>query len=259
MDDGKRQPWGKRMKTLAVYNVKGGVGKTAAAVNLAYLAAQSGRRTLLWDLDPQAAATWYFQGEGGEGPGKAQWKAGADLHAMIQPTAYENLHLLPAGLDNRHLDVWLRKEDAHQALAKRLKSIAQDYELAILDCPPSLSNLADNVFAAADLVLVPVVPTHLSLRALKALIDYFQEQAYPRSRLKPFYSMADRRRLLHRGLIEQPPKTMRDVCKAVIPYSSAVERMGEHRAPVEAFEASAIAAEAYRELWKEVAAALRKS
>ncbi|MBL6749137.1 MAG: ParA family protein [Nevskia sp.] len=245
------------MKTLAVYNVKGGVGKTATSINLAYLAAQSGRSTLLWDLDPQAAATWYLQAKGGEGPGKAQWKAGSELRALIQPTPYENLHLLPAGLDNRHLDVWLRKDDARDALAQRLESVAGDYDLAILDCPPSLSHLADNIFTAADLVLVPVVPTHLSLRALKALIDYFREESYPRSRLKPFYSMADRRRLLHRTLIEQPPKTMRDVCRAVIPYTSAVERMGEHRAPVEAFEASAPAAEAYRELWKEVNAALR--
>jgi cellulose biosynthesis protein BcsQ len=246
------------MKTLAVYNVKGGVGKTAASVNLAYLAAQSGRATLLWDLDPQAAATWYLQAKSGEGPGKAQWKAGADLRAMIQPTPYENLHLLPAGLDNRHLDVWLRKEDANQALARRLESIEADYDLVILDCPPSISHLADNIFAAADLVLVPVVPTHLSLRALKALIDYFHEQSIPRGRLKPFYSMADRRRLLHRSLIEQPPKAMRDVCTAVIPYTSAVERMGEHRAPVEAFDASAPAAEAYRELWKELGGWLRK-
>lgn len=247
------------MKTLALYNVKGGVGKTAAAVNLAYLAAQSGRTTLLWDLDPQAAASWYLQAKPGEGPDKSHWKASGELRAVIQSSPYPDLHLLPAGLDNRHLDTWLRKEDAREALRQRLKTVAADYDLAVLDCPPSLSHLADNVFTAADLVLVPVVPTHLSLRALKTLIDYFRDESYPRSRLKPFYSMADRRRLLHRALIEQPPKTMRDVCSAVIPYSSAVERMGEHRAPVEAFEASAPAAEAYRELWKELAPSLRKN
>ena len=246
------------MKTLAVYNVKGGVGKTAAAVNLAYLAAASGRNTLLWDLDPQAAASWYLQAVAGEGADKAHWKKGVDLADHVVPSAYANLQVLPAGLDSRHLDVWLRKEDAREALARRLEPLAGRYDLVILDCPPSLSNLADNIFTAANLVLVPVVPTHLSLRALKTLIDYFKDEGYPRARLKPFYSMADRRRLLHRMLIEQPPKTMRDVCTAVIPYSSAVERMGEHRAPLETYEAATPAAEAYRELWKEVSLLLKR-
>jgi len=246
------------MKTLAVYNVKGGVGKTAAAVNLAYQALQNGHQVLLWDLDPQGAASWYFQAKGGATPDKALWKDGGGLEEAIQPSQYPGLDVVPADFGSRHLDVWLRKEEGADALRGKLKALGRKYSLAVLDCPPSLSHLADHIFNAADLVLVPVVPTHLSLRALKALIDYFKEQELPRARLKPFWSMADRRRLLHRMLIEQPPKTMRDVCKAVIPYASAVERMGEHRAPVEAFESYGYAAEAYRELWKEVSAALKK-
>jgi cellulose biosynthesis protein BcsQ len=240
------------MKTLAVYNVKGGVGKTAAAVNLSYLAAASGHKTLLWDLDPQAAASWYLQTRPGEAPSKSQWKSAAAIQGLIQNTAYDKLDLIPAGADNRHLDIWLRKDDGAGVLKQRVKAMAADYDLVVLDCPPTLSHLADSIFAAADLVLVPVVPTHLSLRALKTLIDYFKESGLPRSRLKPFFSMVDRRRLLHRLLLEQPPKTMRDVCGAAIPYASAVERMGEYRAPVEVHESSSFAAQAYRELWEEI-------
>src|SRR5262249_9407788 len=132
------------------------------------------------------------------------------------------------------------------------------YDLVILDCPPSLSHLADNIFTASDLVLVPTVPTHLSLRALKSLIDYFEEQGFARGALKPFWSLADRRRLLHRMLIEQPPKLIKDVARSVIPYASAIERMGEHRAPVEVYESYGYAAEAYRDLWKEVNGLLKK-
>ncbi len=246
------------MKVLAVYNLKGGVGKTAASVNLAYLASQSGMRTLLWDLDPQGAASWYLQANAEDVPDKSLWRAGADIEGQIQSTAYDKLHLLPADLHTRHLDTWLRKDGTRDALLQRLKPVSRRYDLVVLDCPPSLSHLADNVFTAADLVLVPTVPTHLSLRALKTVIDYYAAEGYPRNTLKPFYSMADRRRLLHRMLIEQPPKIIKDVCKTVIPYASAVERMGEHRAPLEIFESYGYAAEAYRDLWKEVNAALKK-
>jgi cellulose biosynthesis protein BcsQ len=247
------------MKTLAIYNLKGGVGKTAAAVNLAALAAASGLPTVLWDLDPQGAASWYLHGDDARSPDKPVWQGSSPLGRLLTATPLPNLRLIPADLHSRHLDTWLRKDSlAHDALSQLLAPLAEDSALVVLDCPPSLSHLADNIFAAADRVLVPVVPTHLSLRALKTLIDYFKEQDLPRARLKPFWSMADRRRLLHRALIEQPPKTMRDVCKAVIPYASAIEKMGEHRAPLELFDPSAPAAEAYRELWAEIAPLLRR-
>lgn len=247
------------MKTLALYNVKGGVGKTAAAVNLAYLASAAGHATLLWDLDPQGAASWYLHGNEARSADKPVWRGDTPIGRRIIETPHPNLHLIPADLDARHLDVWLRKtESDHGALKALLAPLAEQYALVVLDCPPSLSYLADNVFAAADRILVPTVPTHLSLRALMTLIDYFKANELPRSHLKPFWSMADRRRLLHKMLIEQPPKTMKDVCGAVIPYASAVERMGESRNPLEISEPSSIAAEAYRELWKENTALLRQ-
>lgn len=248
------------MKTLALYNVKGGVGKTAAAVNLAYLAAQSGLHTLLWDLDPQGAATWYLHGsEAGKAADKSVWRGSTPIGRRVVETPHDNLHLIPADLEMRHLDVWLRKDDSsNDRLQRLIEPLAEQYALLVLDCPPSLSHVADNIFAAADRILVPTVPTHLSLRALMTLIDYFKANELPRSRLKPFWSMADRRRLLHKMLIEQPPKTMKDVCQSVIPYASSVERMGQSRAPIEVSEPSSDAAEAYRALWAENSAYLRR-
>lgn len=247
------------MKTLAIYNLKGGVGKTAAAVNLAYLAARSGLHTLLWDLDPQGAASWNLQGEAATAPDKTVWRGTSPIGRRIVETAYDNLHLIPADLESRHLDVWLRKDDnSHDRLRTLIEPLSEQYSLVVLDCPPSLSHLADNIFAAADRILVPTVPTHLSLRALMTLIDYFKANELPRARLRPFWSMADRRRGLHRGLIEQPPKAMKDVCAAVIPYAASVERMGEARAPLEVSEPSSYAAECYRALWAENANYLRR-
>ncbi|WP_293387328.1 ParA family protein [Nevskia sp.] len=248
------------MKTLAIYNVKGGVGKTAAAVNLAYLAAESGLHTLLWDLDPQGAATWYLHGDGAKAPDKAIWRGTAPIGKRIVETPHhELLHLIPADLEARHLDVWLRKDNnSHDTLKNLIEPLSEQYSLLVLDCPPSLSHVADNIFAAVDRILVPTVPTHLSLRALMTLIDYFKANELPRTRLRPFWSMADRRRLLHKGLIEQPPKAMKDVCQAVIPYASSIERMGETRAPVVISEPSSDASECYRALWAENANYLRR-
>lgn len=242
------------MRCVALYNLKGGVGKTAAAVNLAYLAAAHGIRTLLWDLDPQGAASWYFHGEPEPLAAKQLLAGGSALARLVKPSPYRNLALIPADFSYRYLDILLKKvEPPREALKRLLKPFAREYALAVLDCPPSLSHLADNIFVAADRVLVPVVPTYLSLRAFEQVQDYFRHQGFEPRKLRPFYSMADRRRSLHRELIEHPPPLMARRYAAVIPYASSVERMGEHRAPL----AAHVAAEdpallAYAELWLEL-------
>jgi cellulose biosynthesis protein BcsQ len=246
------------MKRLAIYNVKGGVGKSACAVNLSYLAAASGVHTLLWDLDSQGASSWYLHGKPGEEKTKKVLEGDTPVGRLVKPTPYQRLSVIPADFSYRYLDIMLKKvEPPREALHRLLKPFSESYSLAVLDCPPSLSHLADNVFTAADLVLVPVVPTWLALRAFEQLREYFKSQGYPLKRLRPFYSMADRRRGLHRDLLESPPAVMEARMQAVIPYSSTVERMGEHRAPVAAFAPSDDPALlAYAELWLETASVL---
>ncbi len=246
------------MKTLAIYNVKGGVGKTAASVNLAYFAATSGLKTLLWDLDSQGASSWYLRGEPGEEKTKKVLAGETPVGRLVKPTPFDDLSVIPADFSYRYLDIMLKKvEPPREALRRLLKPFSETYSLAVLDCPPSLSHLADNVFTAADLILVPVVPTWLSLRAYEQLRDHFKAEGFPVKKLRPFYSMADRRRGLHRELLEAPPEVMNPRMQAVIPYSSSVERMGERRAPVAAFAPSDDpAALAYAELWLETGKAL---
>ncbi|PPE74976.1 chromosome partitioning protein ParA [Solimonas fluminis] len=242
------------MRSIALYNLKGGVGKTAASVNLAYLAAAHGIPTLLWDLDPQGASSWYFHGEAEELKARKVFEGTSPAGRLVKPSPYKQLSLIPADLSYRYLDIILKKvEPPREALRRLLKPFSEQYALAVLDCPPSLSHLADNVFAAADRVLVPAVPTWLSLRALEQVQAYFRTEGFEPKKIRPFYSMADRRRSLHRELLENPPAAMARRYPAVIPYASAVERMGEHRAPLAAYAGSdEPALLAYAELWLEL-------
>ncbi len=246
------------MKTLAIYNVKGGVGKTACAVNMAYFAAASGHQTLLWDLDSQGASSWYMHGEPSTTKTSKVLEGKSPVGRLLKPTPYERLNLIPAEFSYRYLDIMLKQvKPSGKALSKLLGPFSEDHALAVLDCPPSLSHVADNVFNAADLVLVPVVPTWLSLRAFEQLRGYFKAQGFEAKKLRPFFTMADRRRSLHKELLETPPPVMKRAMQAVVPYASSVERMGEHRAPVAAFAPSDDPALiAYAKLWLETGTAL---
>ena len=241
------------MQTLASYNLKGGVGKTATAVNLAYLAALAGRPTLLWDLDPQGAAGWYLGVEPGLGekPGKLL-KGKAPLGRQVRPTAYPGLDLLPADRALRHLDLRLQELGGRRWLRQLLEPFSERYALVVLDCPPSASRLAENVLEAADAVLVPLIPTPLSLRAWNQLRDQFAGRRVEADRLWPFFSMVDRRRSLHREWSTRPPDGLANALRLWVPYATEVERMGLERSPVERYAPRSAAAHAYRGLWGEV-------
>ena len=166
------------MKILAVYNIKGGVGKTATAVNLAHQAISSGRRTLIWDLDPQAAATFYFRIKPKvKGGGKALVRGRLELDAAVKGTDFEGLDLLPADFSYRKFDRLLGEAPKPgRQLLRLMRPLAEDYDLLVLDCPPNISLVSENVFRAADALLVPVIPTTLSARTLTQLRDFLDRQ-----------------------------------------------------------------------------------
>ncbi len=243
------------MNIVAVYNIKGGVGKTSAAVNIAHLAAQDGFRVLLWDLDPQAASTYYFRVKPRiRGGGKKMIRGKLDLDDQIKGTDYENLDLLPADFSYRKMDVALGdiKKPALQLL-KLLRPLSYEFDLVVLDCPPSISLVSENIFHAASALLVPTIPTTLSIRTYQQLLKFLKENKLDRIDVLPFFSMADRRKSMHVEIMRQLPKKYRNFMDAWIPYASDVERMGLHREPVTAFAPNAIAARAYQRLWNEVA------
>jgi len=249
------------MNILAVYSSKGGVGKTATAVNIAYWAAKSGYRTLLLDLDSQGASSFYFRVKALDTRnwGKRLFRAYDQILRQIKASDFDNLDIIPAHLSFRNFDVLLQELGASDnLLRKTLKGLKTQYDLIILDCPPTISQLAENIFAAADLVLVPVIPTTLSQRTFEQLRAFFKEEDYSRKKLIPFFTMVDGRKQLHKETAVAMRGSYKRFLRNAIPFSSDVEKMGVHRCPIDLYAPQRQANRAYQALWQEVAALLRE-
>jgi chromosome partitioning protein len=252
------------VKIYATYNIKGGVGKTTTAVNLAYLAAESGLRTVLWDLDPQGAASFMFRVKPRvKGGGKALIHGTRPLDDAIKGTDFDNLDLIPADFTYRNMDLLLGSVSGGHGsdgpggkparkLSKLLAPLAAEYDAVFLDCPPSISLVSENVLHAADMVVVPLIPTTLSVRTLEQLTEFVAGFNGYRPDVLAFFSMVDRRKKLHREITDNLSSERTGVAATAIPSLSMIERMSVERAPVTVFAPRSSAARAYRALWAEI-------
>jgi cellulose biosynthesis protein BcsQ len=247
--------------TLAIFHTKGGVGKTAAAVNLAYLAAQSGAPTLICDLDPQGSATFYFRVKPHVQAGaKVITKGGKHLAQSIKETDYEGLDLLPSDVSYRHFSLALDKvKHGTQRLQQSLAPLQALYTYIVLDCPPTLSLLAESVLTAADHLLIPVVPTTLSMQAYAQLLAFVYEQHYGDRPITAFFSMVERGKTLHRTIMQDTQGHDHRFLQSVIPYTADIEKMGVNREPVGAFAPRSPGALAYQALWQEFQSRLQST
>jgi len=239
---------------IAVYSAKGGVGKTTLAVNLAWASATlSSRRTLLWDLDAQGAASYILGHEPGGAKARQTITHNDDLSRLIKPTGLDRLDLLPSDHSLRNLDYAFHDLGKRKRLAKVAANLARDYERIIIDCPPGLTDTSDQILRAADLAVVPLIPAVLSRRALDEIKDHVGQKKGPKVILAPVFSMVDRRRLLHRNALEDQPGW------PAIPMASAYEKMSEERAPIgELYPRSSPPVEAVAELWRRIEKELAK-
>lgn len=241
------------MFVASLYNLKGGVGKTASCVNFAYMAAKDGYNTLVWDLDPQGAASFYYNAMPKEkGAAKKLIEHSLDIEDAIMGTDYDNLDIIPADISARKLDLLLDGQHASKKQIKTLlKTISSQYDFVFIDCPPGFSVLADNIFNASDAVLMPVIPTTLSVRTYDIVKEYFGDKANELDKLMCFFTMVDMRKKMHNEVMQQLYKDKR-FFEYYIPALSDIEKMGIHHAPVEAFASSSYAATCYRALWNEI-------
>jgi chromosome partitioning protein len=241
------------MKVIAIYNIKGGVGKTAACVNLAYSCAKSGMKTLLWDLDSQGAASYYLNIKPEvKGGAKRLFKSRA-IGELVKETGIDYLDLLPADVSYRHMDVILDSEKKpKKRMSEFLSHFEDDYDVLFLDCPPSFSLVSENVFNSADVMLVPLIPTILSLRTYEQILEYVGNHKKLILKIMPFFSMIDKRKKLHVETVLDDENRISGVLHTGIPYLSIIEYMGVRRSPVGLFAPKSQAAILFDQLWTEI-------
>ncbi len=242
------------MRILATYNLKGGVGKTATAVNLAWLAASEGARVLVWDMDPQGAASFYFRTRPKvKGGSKALLRGKRPLEDVVIGTEYDNLDLLPADFSYRHMDSHLEDEKKPaRVILRMLRPLSEEYDFVFLDCAPSISVVSESVFKVSDALLVPLIPTTLSLRTFYQIIEFIEKKGITGVRMLPFFSMVDRRKRLHNEIVLELPMKWPHMLLTCVPYASDIEKMGVNRGAVGDFARSSLSARAYRDLWEEI-------
>ena len=247
------------MKVVAAYSVKGGVGKTSAAVNLAWSSSRK-HRTVLWDLDPQGGATYLLDVKAkpkAKGDAHALVRGKADLADVVRTTSDKRLHVIPAHDSYRALDLELdATKRPERQLERMLASLTKRYEVVILDCPPGMSLLSEAILRAADVIVVPLVPSPLAMRSLDQISTMVTDMKNHRPRIVGFLSMVDRRKTIHRDLADRLPRESEHVLDVAVPSSTMVERMGVERAPIATFAPRSVPALAYGDLWTGVRAAL---
>lgn len=242
------------MKIISSYSIKGGVGKTALAVNLAFALSESGHRTLLLDLDPQGAASFYFRVDSSEKFRMRDTQTMIDgLRKNIRESDFPGLDIIPSNLGYRHFDILLGEMAKRRKQLRRvLDEFKSDYDVILIDCPPNITLLSENVFRASDLILVPVIPTVLSQRTFEQLTGFFRDEELPCEILHPFFSMVQKRSKMHREIMTDLPASYPGFLKTAIPFSADVEKMGLHRKPLLAYSRTCEATLAYHDLCNEI-------
>jgi len=242
------------MIIFGIYNIKGGVGKTAASVNLSYLSSLDGNKTLLWDLDPQGSSSFYYDKEQGNDASIKKIITGkVELRDIISETDYRKLDIIPSDFSYRHMDTILdQTKKSKKRIKEALKDLKNDYDVVFLDCPPGISILAENIFHACDFILLPTVPTPLCLRTYEQIISFFEEDELKTSALIPFFSMVEVRKSVHQNMMKELTRKMPNLCHSFIPFMADIEKMGIYRKPMADFMPNSKAAVSFSALWKEI-------
>ncbi len=250
-------------RIVAVANQKGGVGKTTTTINLAAALALAGRRVLLVDVDPQGNLTSGTGQRGKSGPGGSVYEAltaaeAVDLDAVILPTGFERVDLIPADRNLTGAEIEMvglpQREERLRALTEPLRD---RYEHIFIDCPPSLGLLTLNALVAADAVLIPL---HCEYFALEGLADLVGTLRRVRASFNPtldidgvLLTMYDERTNLGQQVATDVREFFQEkVFRTVIPRNIRLGEAPSHGMPVIQYDARSRGAEAYLALAREV-------
>ncbi len=243
------------MAVIAVYSVKGGVGKTTIAANLSWCAAAlSKRQTLLWDLDAAGGAGFLF----GVDPRKKDqalsiFSQKSQPDELVWASGVDNLDILPADESLRSLDSFLVTLGKRKRIDKLAQALSKDYDRIILDCPPVLNELSAQTIRASDLIIVPLPPSPLSSRAFDTVVRELRTNHKQHPPILPVLSMFDSRRKIHKEVRDASPDW------PIIPMASVVEQMGVRREPLGCYAPNSPAGQAFAKLWVAIERKLAKA
>jgi chromosome partitioning protein len=253
---------------LALVNIKGGVGKTTTAVNLAAAFARSGLRVLVVDLDPQGSATSSLgvsREEADPSVAEVLLHGKPTVAEAIRPSAAEGVDLLPASLRLAGSDLTLaRKQEPEKLLKKALAPVSRRYDVILLDCPPGLSILSLNALSAADAFAVPVAPHHLDLDALDGFFELL-ETVEPRIGKMPellgiILTMVDHRTLVTDAMVQAVRRVWGSkVFRTEIPINVRLAEAPAHGRTTFDYESWSTGALAYGQLGGEALRRARKA
>lgn len=236
------------MKVLSFYNIKGGVGKTTFAVNTAFEAARTGLKTLLWDLDPQASASYIlrvapkFRGEL-----KRVVEKDPKLSKSIKESDWPLLDILPGDFELRKLsqNILDHKKQADR-LSLSIKYLQPHYDLIVIDSPPEASIVSENIISSSNLICAPVIPNYLSLNSLDQFMVFVEQVKKKSTNTCAAFNFVDQRKKLHKEIVHNYLGTDPRFIDHFIPSSSLVESMATRRNPVQCISPNSTIAVAFQ-------------
>lgn len=247
-------------RIIAIANQKGGVGKTTTTINLAACLAQRGQKVLVVDIDPQGNTT--------SGYGIDKYELENTVYELIlnQSTIEEciikevipNLALLPANVNLSAAEIeMIGIEDKEYILKKKIKKVAQQYDYAIIDCPPSLNMLTVNAMTTANTVLVPIQCEYYALEGLSQLmhtVELVKERLNPDLEMEGVvFTMYDARTNLSLQVVENVKENLnQNIYKTIIPRNIRLAEAPSHGMPINIYDPKSAGAESYMLLAEEV-------
>ena len=237
------------MAVIGVYSAKGGVGKTTIAVDLAWRSAVlSHHQTLLWDLDPQGASAFLLGcGERGHPRAASVFQRDGRPRELIEATQYDRLSLLQADDSMRSLSVTLARIGHKRRLAQLTDTLLNGFDRIILDCPPVINEVSEQILYAADLLIVPLPASPLAMRTLDTVREELTRHHMRHPPILPVLSMYSSGRAHHRAV-------RRGIAKdwPVVPLAIDVESSAVRQAPLGSFAAGTRPDKALQRVWNAI-------
>ena len=220
------------MKIITLYNIKGGVGKTTTTVNLACLLAKQGLSVLLWDLDPQGGSSFFFKQENrNDHTHERLFDRYITIYDVIQHTETYQIDIISN--DSKFSDQFMNKAARITALNFinkdliniTLAEVADDYDVCIIDCSPGRFQLHQNIFHAADLLLIPNIPAPLSVYCNNMLVAELQQTLPAKTSILSFYNMVQAHKTLHKFYLNNRDESMDYILNSYIPFYTEIENI----------------------------------